>query len=322
MENRKVSFGKKLLMGERTSLYIALIAMLTFFAVKIPTFFAPANILAILTSAVTMGLVAIGESYLIIAGQIDLSAGAVAAFAGIFSGTLLNSGMNLYLTFLLTFVVGALWGIVSGLLVTELKFQPFIATFAVQSMARGFAYVLTDAKSVNISHPGFIAMTSSSFFGIKAPVWILIILLILFSLILKFTSFGRSVYALGGNPVASRLAGIKSKSTLLSLFALSSVLATLGGMILSSRMHSAVASNCANLEMDGLTAAVLGGISFAGGSGNMVGTILGIFILQGFNNGLQVMGLSTYWQYVAKGALLILALAFDGIRTRIMSKSK
>lgn len=307
-----------ILLGERTSLYLALLIMVIVFLIKIPNFFAWSNVLAILTSAVTMGLAAIGESYLIIAGQIDLSCGGVSAFAGVLIALLLKSGWNLWLALLTVFAIGICWGLCSAILVNELKFQAFIATYAVSSIVRGLAYVITNAKSVAITNSTFIKLTSSEFIGIKVPVWILILALIVFSLILKYTAFGRSVYALGGNPTASRLAGINSKRLLTKLYALSALLSTLGGVILASRMHSGIGSNSANLEFEGMTAAILGGISFAGGSGNMLGTILGIFILQGFNNGLQVMGLSTFWQYVARGALLIFALAFDGIRTRLM----
>ena len=321
-KTKKSSFFRNhVLLGERTSLYLALIVMLLVFAIEIPSFFTWKNVLAILTSAVTMGFAAIGESYLIIAGQIDLSCGAVSAFAGVLVAVLLQKGMNMWLAILIVLAIGAFWGYCSSVLVNELKFQAFIATFAVSSVVRGLAYVMTDAKSVAVSNSSFISMTADSILGVKYPVWTLVLFLVLFSLILKYTAFGRSVYALGGNPTASRLAGIKSKKLLTKLYMLSALLSTLGGIILTSRMHSGIGSNSANLEFDGMTAAILGGISFAGGSGNMIGTILGIFILQGFNNGLQVMGLSTYWQYVARGALLIFALAFDGIRNRILSRN-
>lgn len=322
MENNKGNkfFRNHVLLGERTSLYIALIVMLAVFAINIPTFFTGKNILAIMTSAVTMGLAAIGQSYLIIGGQIDLSSGAVAAFSGVLVAILLQQGWSVWLAIVVVLAVGAFWGFISSILVNELRFQAFIATYAVSSVVRGLAYVISDAKSVSITNSTFIELSSAQFLGIRSPVWILIAFLIIFSLILKYTIFGRSVYAIGGNPTAARLAGVRSKRLRTKLFMLSSVLCALGGLILASRMHSGQGSYSASLEFEAMTASILGGISFAGGSGNMLGTILGIFILQGFNNGLQVMGLSTYWQFVARGLLLIFALAFDGIRTRLMSK--
>lgn len=318
-KSRKL-FRNHILLGERTSLYMALLVMLVVFAIKIPTFFTWMNILAIMTSAVTMGLAAIGQSYLIIGGQIDLSSGAVAAFSGVLVAIMLQQGMNMWLAIIVILIVGAFWGFISSVLVNELRFQAFIATYAVSSVVRGLAYVISNAKSVAITNSSFINLTSFQILGIRSPVWILILFLIIFSLILKYTTFGRSVYAIGGNPTAARLAGVRSKRLRTKLFMLSSMLCALGGLILASRMHSGQGSYSASLEFEAMTASILGGISFAGGSGNMLGTILGIFILQGFNNGLQVMGLSTYWQFVARGLLLIFALAFDGLRTRFMTK--
>jgi ribose/xylose/arabinose/galactoside ABC-type transport system permease subunit len=268
-----------------------------------------------------MGLAAIGQSYLIIAGQIDLSCGAVSAFAGLLVAVLLQLGWNMWAAIALVLLIGAVWGVCSATLVNELRFQPFIATYAVSSIVRGLAYVITKAKSVPVSNSEFFGLGSNSFLDIKYPIWILITFLIIFSLILKYTTFGRSIYALGGNPTASRLAGIRPKPLLLKLYIISAVLSSLGGIILTSRMHSGVPASSGDLEFDSITASILGGISFSGGSGNMLGTILGIFILQGFNNGLQVMGLSTYWQFVARGLLLIFALTFDGVKSRVVSKS-
>lgn len=317
---KKRGYGAKFLSSELAGLFIALAIMLAVFWIKIPNFFRSANYLNILTSAVTMGLVAIGQSYLIIAGQIDLSSGAVAAFCGVLAAILLRAGWNPWMAVAVTMAAGMLFGLINAMLVNEMKFQAFIATYATQSIARGLAYIINGSKSVAITNETFVNIGKGSAFGISYPVWILIVALVLSALFLKYSRFGRSVYAIGGNPVASRLAGIHSQRVLTKLFVLSAAFSALGGILLAARMNSGIGSANTGLEFEGITAAILGGISFTGGSGGMIGTILGIFILQGFTNGLLIMNVETFWQYVARGALLIFALAFDSIRQRLRDR--
>jgi len=306
--------------SDMAGMIITVFVMLVGFAIAIPNFFLPASLLNILIMSSTMGLVAIGESYLIIAGQIDLSPGALSAFSGVFVGILLAAGFHPLLAILCVLLFGMLVGVFNSVLVNFLKLQPFIATLAAMSLLRGFAFIINNGESIAIKEPRFLLLNTARFLEISLSVWILVIALIMFTIILKTTVFGRNVYIIGGNPNAARLAGISNKKIITVLYMINSTLAALGGITLAARLNSGQPTASQGLEFDAITAAVLGGIAFSGGKGSMFGTILGIFILQGFTNGLLMFGMPHFWQHVARGALLVLALSFDTIRSYIQKR--
>jgi ribose transport system permease protein len=267
-----------------------------------------------------MGLVAVGESYLIIAGQIDLSPGAVSAFSGMVIAVLLKSSIAPLASVPIALLVGAGIGYVNAVLVNRLKLQPFIATLATASLFRGLAFIINDGKTEQIFNKGFLALGIERFLGLPISVWVLILVLAAFTVILRYTTFGRNVYIIGGNPVAARLAGINAQRLTTKLYVMCAALTSLGGVMLAARMNAGQPTASNGLEFDAITAAVLGGVAFSGGSGSMPGTILGIFILVGFNNGLLLMNVPSFWQYVARGGLLVVALSFDTIRQLVRKR--
>lgn len=283
-------------------------------------FISPRNLSNILTAASLSGLIAIGESYLIIAGQIDLSPGALAAFAGVLSGMLAQNNVPFFLIIILTLAAGAVFGCISAFQVNVLKIQPFIATLAVMSIARGLAYILCGGQPVYIKQAAYIKVGVTRILGVPMPVIILIAAFIICGIVLSRTSFGRNVYATGGNPTAARLAGINIGKVRMKLFILSSCLASLGGIILASRMNTGQPGAGQNVDFDAITASVLGGIAMTGGTGTLSGTFLGVLVLQGFNNGLLLLNISTFWQDVARGLLMIFALTFDFYRKKSREK--
>jgi ribose transport system permease protein len=299
---------------------IAIVAMLVGFAFAAPNFFLPANFLNILIASSVMGLVAVGESYLIIAGQIDLSPGAVSAFSGMVIAVLLKSSIAPLASVPIALLVGAGIGYVNAVLVNRLKLQPFIATLATASLFRGLAFIINDGKTEQIFNKGFLALGIERFLGLPISVWVLILVLAAFTVILRYTTFGRNVYIIGGNPVAARLAGINAQRLTTKLYVMCAALTSLGGVMLAARMNAGQPTASNGLEFDAITAAVLGGVAFSGGSGSMPGTILGIFILVGFNNGLLLMNVPSFWQYVARGGLLVVALSFDTIRQLVRKR--
>jgi ribose transport system permease protein len=293
---------------------ISISAMLCAFAVLIPNFFLPASLINILVASSLVGLVAIGESYLIIAGQIDLSPGAVSAFSGMLAAVLLKNGFNPPTTVLVTVAAGIIIGYCNAVLVFRLKLQPFIATLATMSVFRGLAFIINNGKTEQIFNKGFLALGVERFWGIPVSVWILIVMLAVFTIVLKFTTFGRNVYIIGGNPIAARLAGINAEKVVTRVYVICSALTALGGTLLAARMNAGQPAASNGLEFEAITAAILGGIAFSGGAGSMVGTIMGILILQGFTNGLLMLNVPSFWQYVARGGLLVIALSFETIR--------
>lgn len=313
-ESKLREMSRRALSSNLLGLFVVLILMCVVFTILKPGFLTGKNLLNILTAASLSGLIAIGESYLIIAGQIDLSPGAIAAFAGVFSALLAQRGMPILLIILITVAVGALFGAVSAFQVNALKIQPFIATLAVMSIARGLAYIICAGKPVFISHNTYVKIGITRILGIPLPVIILVVMFLVWGVALAKTRFGRNVYAVGGNPAAARLAGINADAVKRRLFILSSCLASLGGIILASRMNTGQPGAASDVDFDAITASVLGGIAMTGGTGSLSGTFLGVLILQGFNNGLLLLNVSTFWQDVARGLLMMFALTFDFYR--------
>ena len=206
------------------------------------------------------------------------------------------------------------------LAINKIKLEPFIATLATMSIVRGFAYIICNGNPIYISNKAVISFGRDRFLGIPFPVIILILGFIIFGVLLAKTRFGRSVYVIGGNKEAARLAGLDPKKITNILFMITGALAALGGIVLAARMSSGQPAAAVGLEFDAITAAILGGIAFSGGIGTIFGTVIGVLILQGFNTGLIMMNVPSFWQLVARGMLLLFALAFDYFRKRSREK--
>jgi ribose transport system permease protein len=291
--------------------------MLAIFALLIPNFFRPANFLNILIGASLMGIVAIGEAMLLIAGQFDLSPGAIAGFSGILLAILLRAGLNAFLAVLIVLTAGMLMGLINALLVNKLKFPAFIATLATASAIRGVAYTINRGQTAPVYNKSILFLGVGRILGIPVPVWLLIFVSFFCLVLLKYTRFGKHVYAIGGNAEVSRLFGIKTHTINTTLYITLAVLSALGGIMLASRMNQAFPDGSQGLEFEAITAAILGGISLYGGVGSIAGTIGGIFVIQGFTNGLLLFGLPSYWQYISTGALLVVSLSLDHLRSVI-----
>ena len=305
---------KGLIPGDKLILIAALIVVVAIFSSLNSNYFSWTNFVNILVAASLIGLVAIGHTYLLIAGQNDLSPGSVAAFTGVLCATLVSMGLPFVLSALVTLLAGAVVGIFNAWMVNKIKIEAFIATLVTQFVFRGFAYILCDGRPVSITDSAYLSLGSIRILTIPLSVWIMLVLILVFGLILAKTKFGRSVYAIGGNKDAARLAGLNPQRTVTILFILMGVVTALGGIVFSSRMHSGQPAANVNLEFDAITAVVLGGVSFTGGVGNMAGTILGVILIQAFNTGLIMVNVPSFWQYVARGALLLFALTSDYIR--------
>ena len=300
--------------GDKLILIGATVVVFAMFTLLNRNFLSWTNFVNILVATSLVGLVAIGHTYLIIAGQNDLSPGSLAAFSGVLAALLVSQGLNLYLSFAITFLAGALIGVFNAFMVNRIKLQAFIATLVTQSIVRGFAYILCDGRPIAIGDKAFIQIGRARFLDIPVAVWIMIVAFIIFGFILSKTRFGRSIYAIGGNESAARLAGLNPRRIVLLCFVMMGVMCAIGGIVFAARMNSGQPAANVNLEFDAITAVILGGVSFTGGVGTMGGTIIGVFLIQAFNTGLTMVNVPSFWQYVAKGALLLFALTSDYIR--------
>lgn len=320
MKKEKNNFLVTIRKSSNFGIFIALVLMVLVFTLLKSTYLSRANILNILVSCSVVGLVAIGETLLLICGQCDMSSGSVSAFSGVLIAVLLKAGFPMIPSVLLVLGIGCAIGLFNALLVTKLNINYFITTLATQSIFRGLAYIICGGKSIAITHSTFLKIGTTRILGISLPVYIFLIMFAFFSVILVRTRFGRSIYMVGGNSNAARLAGIQSKKIITLLFALTSMLASLGGIILAARMNSGQPSASKGLEFDAITGCILGGVAMSGGIGNMTGALIGLLVMQGFANGLAVLNVQSFWQEVAKGLLLIVALTFDFVRNRKREK--
>ncbi len=309
--------------GNALVLIVALIIVVVLFSVVNKNFFTYTNMINVLVASTLIGLTAIGITFLMMIGGTDLSAGAVAAFAGVFVAIGLNMGYNWVLLTLIALALAATMGLINGLLVTKLKLVPFIATLVSQSIWKGFAYLMCDGKPVTVNDKGFTTfckMRVGGANGIPLSVIITIICFAIFAYILAKTRFGRKIFAIGGNPEAARLAGIDSQKVTLLCYIMTSVFAAFAGVILAGRMNSGNPNSNANIHFDAITAANLGGVSMVGGVGSIPTVALGVILVQAFNSGLNMAAVSPYWQYVARGMLLLGSLTIDFFRQRNREK--
>ncbi len=306
--------------GDKLVLMAAIVVVFIMFTLLNKNFLSTTNIINILIAASLVGLVAIGHTYLIIAGQNDLSPGSLAAFSGVVAALLVSKGVPFGLAVILTIFCGVLVGCFNAFMVNKIHLEAFIATLVTQSIVRGFAYIICGGKPVSISNKVFLVLGKARIANIPLSVWIMLICIIVFGIILAKTKFGRSVYAIGGSIDAARLAGLNPKRIITTCYIMMGILCSIGGIIFAARMNSGQPAANVNLEFDAITAVILGGVSFAGGVGDMGGTILGIILIQAFNTGLTMVNVPSFWQYVAKGGLLLFALTTDYIRKQKREK--
>lgn len=296
---------KKIIGGDKLVLMGAIVAVFILFGSLNSNFLSMTNIVNLLVAASLVGLVAIGHTYLIIAGQNDLSPGSLAALSGVIAAILVSWGVPFFAAVLVTLAVAAAVGVFNAWMVNKIKLEAFIATLVTQSIIRGFAYILCNGKPVAVSDKTFITLGKARVIGIPVSVWIMMIAIVIFGFILAKTKFGRSIYAIGGNKDAARLAGLNPERIVTISYIMMGVLCGIGGVVFAARMNSGQPSACVNLEFDAITAVILGGVSFAGGVGTMGGTVLGIILIQAFNMGLTMVNVPSFWQYVARGGLLL-----------------
>jgi ribose/xylose/arabinose/galactoside ABC-type transport system permease subunit len=252
----------------------------------------------------------------IISGEIDLSVGAVLALSGVISAMLMvATGGNLLVGIVGGLATGALFGFLNGFLTTWLRIPSFLVTLGMMGIARGTALLVTDTQAIPVENKTFWALFGEgSIAGMPAPVFFMIMTLLVGVYILHFTSFGRSIYAVGGNAKAARYSGLNVARVKITAFVMTGVLTGLAGLILTGRSHAARPDIAAGMELDVLAAVIIGGTSLFGGRGAIMGTLLGSLLIGVINNGLTLMSVSSAAQLVVKGMIIIAAVAFSSTR--------
>jgi len=301
------------LFGKQMALVLIIIVVSIFFTILNKNFLSLGNIAGIMTAVSLAGIFAVGIVPLLIAGHVDLAAGSEGCIAGVFIALIIARSVSWPAAIVITILFGCVMGLLNAFLVNKVGFMAFIATIGMSSVYKGVALTITNGANISIvesGNEGFYALGKS--IGIFPIAFIIMVaLMIIYSLILKFTKFGRSVYMCGGNAAAARLSGINPKKVSTILFINCGAICALGGSLFSARMHMGIPNAVYGTEMDSISAAVLGGVSFMGGSGGLGGALIGLILVNTFNSGITAIGLPAYWQIVAQGVILLVALLVD-----------
>lgn len=317
--------------------FIVLIVLLVFFSVAAKNFLSMNTALLIGKHVALYGILAIGMTYVIITGGIDLSVGAIVGLGGMVAGGLIQNGLTLKpfgvtlyfsipLVVLITIILGAVIGIVNGIIITRFNVAPFIATLGMMYIARGFANIhsqgatYSDLKGYEgLGNQGW-SFFGSRLFGVPVGLIILVIMAIIFSILLKKTSFGWHVFAIGGNEKAAKLSGVKVNKVKILVYMISGICSAVVGVIASSQLAASHPATGESWEMNAIAAAVLGGTSMAGGVGTIGGTIVGAFVIGVINDGMVMCGVSEFWQMVIKGLVIVLAVIIDQFQRNLQAK--
>ncbi|OFJ53633.1 ABC transporter permease [Mycolicibacterium grossiae] len=296
----------------RYAMVIVMLLVIAYFSYRSARFSTPDNLVTILVAAAPFALIALGQTLVILTGGIDLSVGsviAVSAMAG--AATAKANPGQVWLTVLVAMLVGLAVGCLNGLMVSRLNVPPFIATLGTLTAGSGMAYVIGGGAPINGLPAEFGSIANTKILGLQIPVLLMIFGIIALAIVMKRTTYGMRVYAVGGNRNAAEIAGINAKNVLFSVYAFSGLLAGLSGVMLASRVISGPPNLGQGYELDAIAAVVIGGASLMGGRGTIWGTALGLLMIQTLNNGLDILVVPAYWQDVIKGVLIVAAVAVD-----------
>ncbi|MFC5589030.1 ribose ABC transporter permease [Sporosarcina soli] len=306
---RKLALNRFSQIGPLIGLIVITI-LLTFLS---DSFFTVNNLLNLLRQISINALIAFGMTFVVLTAGIDLSVGSLLALGSALTAGLLASGMDPLLAIFLGLLIGLALGAVNGLIITKGKVAPFIATLATMTVFRGATLVYTDGKPITgLSDSTVFEMIGRGYlFGIPFPIIIMLIVFLILMFVLKSTVFGRQVYAVGGNEEAAILSGIKTDRVKIWVYSLTGMLSVLAGIILTSRLNSAQPTAGNMYELDAIAAVVIGGTSLMGGRGRIVGTLIGALIIGVIGNGLNLLNVSSFYQQIVKGGVILLAVLLD-----------
>ena len=290
---------------------IGLLIIVITFSFLSPVFFTVPNLLNILQQSSINGIIALGMTLVIISGGIDLSVGPTAALSAVLGATLMVSGVPIPLAIMATLGVGALCGVFSGMLVAYAGLQPFIVTLGGLSLFRALALIFTNGNPIFGIPMEFRSVINSTVFGVPAPIVIVIAIAAILWVVMNKTPLGEYILAVGGNEEAARVAGVPVKRTKVTVFVISGVLASLASLILIGRLGAAEPTMGNLWELDAIAAAAIGGASLMGGKGSVIGTLIGAVILGSLRNGLTLLNIQAFYQLLATGLIIIIAMLID-----------
>ena len=313
----KIKKNEKLKVSTEAALFFVLIAVLFAFSLLSEYFLSFGNFMKICLYSSQIGILAGGMTLVLLSGGIDVSVGSTMAFAGITAAKVMEAGGPWYLAVLAGIALGGLCGLINAVIITRGRVTAFITTLGTMTIYRGLAQICSNGKTILISDEIFKAMGRKYLFRvIPIPAVLMILTFVIFQVVLKYTKFGRQVYAVGGNEKASFLAGIQVTGTHTAIYTIEGFCAGLAGILLAAQSGAGIPSAAGDINMEAISAVILGGVSLSGGKGKIGGTVLGVLILACLNNGLNLLAVSAFYQEVIRGLVLILAVWFDMMKER------
>ncbi|MDW5376556.1 L-arabinose ABC transporter permease AraH [Halomonas sp. HP20-15] len=280
-------------------------------SVLVPDFLTGRNIVGLLLSVTLIGTIATTMMMVLALGEVDLSVASIVAFAGVVAAVITSTSGSVVVGVLGGVAAGGAVGAFNGFVVARFGINSLIATLAAMEFVRGLAYITSGGDAVMITVPGFFDLGSASFLGLTLPVWTMIVCFVIFGVLLNMTAFGRNVLATGGNAEAASLAGVNVRRLKITVFALQGVVAGIAGVLLTSRMGLGDPNTSLGLELAVISACVLGGVSLSGGVASITGVLVGVLIMGCVQNAMGLLNVPTFYQYLVRGAILLLAVMFD-----------
>lgn len=314
---RRTAFGD---FFERAGMLVVLAILFIGCSIFVENFFSLVNMRGLALAVSMTGMVACTMLFCLAAGDFDLSIGSVVACAGVLAAVVMNKTESIALGVLAGLGIGAVVGALNGYVVARLRINALITTLATMQIVRGFGFIISDGKAVGIGQEGFFSLGNSAILGIPTPVWITAICFAVFGFVLNRTVFGRDTLAVGGNSEAAHLAGIAVDRVKIVIFTAQGMMAAFAGIVLASRITSGQPNTSQGFELEVISACVLGGVSLTGGVGSMAFVIAGVLIMGIVQNAMNLMNVPTFYQYVARGAILLAAVLFDRWKRRAQGR--
>jgi ribose transport system permease protein len=306
--NYNVLFGLTLL--------ALLVLLWIILSVATPSFASSNNIANLLRQGSMIAIMAVGQTFVIITGGIDLSVGAVVGFATVVVAMMINAGFPIWVAILVTLLVGVGIGLFHGFGIVKMGLPPFIITLATLTSLRGIGLLMTNGNSININSDTFTAFSRNSFLGIPNLFWMVILVGVPAYVFLHHSRWGRYLFSVGSNAEASRLSGVNVQRTIYMAYTLSGLCAAFVGVLLAARIGIGNPTQAEGWELQAIASSVIGGTSLFGAVGSVHGPLLGAFILATINNGANLLNVNSFWQRIITGALIIIIVYFDGLRRR------
>lgn len=302
---------------QNISLLFAIVLVVLIIGLQNPLFFTVSNLKVIGTAISIVGLLAVVQTIVIILGALDISVGSIAGLASVTSAMIFTSTASAAIGVLGAIAIGVACGLVNGCIIVFGRVNPVIATLATLAAFKGIAQLISDGRAQGYTgaDPFFVFLARGAIIGIPVLIWVLVIIAVVAHVVLRYTSIGRNIYAVGGNNIASRLGGININRYIIGVYMVTGAVAAIAGILITARTGSGQpVSGSEGLELQAITAAALGGAALKGGKGAIAGTILAVILLGVLSNGMTLLGVNTFWQNVAQGALLVMAVIIQQLR--------